>query len=189
MDYDPHYHHNNILLIINLIMITPYFLDHVESVILMSLRFPQYASVDGEEGGEIDMAALGNRGDQPDGISCWADFFERKRCSKMLSISIHISLSLYIYIYIGRCCIYINLWCWFYTYFDLPKSLLTLPSQLSVLRGFLHGSEDTRRRRWPRRSAARRIWFCQRGRPSDPSGTSVGGGGRPGRLSPRWSHE
>eukprot|EP00435_Cladocopium_sp_Y103_P059516 s1118_g21.t1 len=32
------------------------------------ILFPQYASVDGEEGGEIDMAALGNRGDQPDGI-------------------------------------------------------------------------------------------------------------------------
>lgn len=32
------------------------------------ILFPQYASVDGDEGGEIDMASLGNRGDQPDGI-------------------------------------------------------------------------------------------------------------------------
>jgi len=65
------------------------------------VRFPQYASVDGDEGGEIDMASLGNRGDQPDGIRDWAAKSRENAALKRLSISMYYYV-LYVYIYISH---------------------------------------------------------------------------------------
>jgi hypothetical protein len=82
----------------------------------------------------------------------------------------------------------LHMWYLYENHDDGSICILTTPSNslyvaALLLRVFFRGSEDMRRQRWPKRSAGRRIWFCQRGRHSDFSGTSVGVGCSLGAMS------
>jgi hypothetical protein len=118
------------------------------------VRFPQYASVDGDEGGEIDMASLGNRGDQPDGIRDWAAKSRENAALKTLSISMYYVLYIYksYVIYNIYDSMTLHMWYLYENHDDGSICILTTPSNslyvaALLLRVFFRGSEDMRRQR------------------------------------------